>query len=261
MRRRIWFDGICLSVYGLWISGDYTEAMPERAGEYLDMPGRGPLWLDGGYWQPRDIIYPAFVVGNMPEKLQALRRILGSRPGYLRIEDDYHRDEYRLGRYVSGLGEGASFYRDAAQFDLTFHVEAERYLKSDYSPLALVPEEDYGIDGLEVTTNPTELQNPTGMVARPLFRVYYGDKTQSATLTVGGTVYTLSPCGEDSVYIDCRTRSCYGTDGGSLGQYVRVTESGSSTEAADFSSLGDRTTVTRGTNCQAVQVWPRWWRI
>ena len=260
MRRRLWFDNVCLSDFGLWISGDYTEALAEHLGEGVHIPGRsGDYWIDEGAWQNLTLEYPAFLLGATERELQgrlrSLRQVLGGTPGYVRIEDDYHPDEYRMGRYVSGLAEQTSYYSRASEFRLVFDCKPQRYLRST-RPLVLADQETEGAPGDLVTDNPAVLRNPTGREARPMLRLFYDDRTAPMSVTFGDCLIVCQPCGHYCIGIDMEARTCY-YNGENLSRYVSITKGGA--VAMDYPAIGDRVEITRGTNCKAVQVYPRWW--
>ena len=259
MRQRLWFNDTCLTDFGLRISGDYTEKTPERLGEEVQVPGRsGAYWIGEGAWGNLEIEYPAYIFGNVRENLARLRSILGAPDGYAELRDDYHPDEYRMVRYVSGLGEQVSVYADTAKFSLVFACKPQRYLVAGLRSLVMAEEEQSDARGDLITDNPAVIKNPTGMQTRPMLRVFYDDRTQGMTVTVGGTLFTIAPCGHYCIGIDLEARTCY-YNGENLSRYVTVTVDGAT--AMDYPAFGDKTTVTRGTNVRALQIYPRWWRL
>lgn len=165
--RTLTFDGEISTDYGVYISGEGTFNAPLRDVEMITIPGRnGAYALDNGRFENIEVTYPAGLFGvdeaDFAEKISAFRNFLCSRVGYVRLEDDYNPDEYRLAIYKSGLEVDPELLK-AGRFDLVFECKPQRFLKSGESEITLSA-------GSNTVTNPTLFNS------RPLFKAQgYGD--------------------------------------------------------------------------------------
>ena len=97
------FDGENSLDYGIYISGEGVYDAPSRAVEMVTIPGRnGTLAIDQGRVEKIDVKYAAGAFGSTQteyaDKMRAFRNMLASRYNYVRLEDDYHPDEFTPAR-------------------------------------------------------------------------------------------------------------------------------------------------------------------
>ena len=155
------FDGVNSRQYGVYITGAGVFNAPERNVEMLDIAGRnGAFVLDKGSFLNIEVTYPASIAcdneTDFAEAVSDLRNLLCSKVGYVRLEDDYNPNEYRLAIYKSGL-EVSHDFLIAGEFDLVFECKPQRYLKT-------------GETAISVTSGDT-ITNPTRFNAQPLLEV------------------------------------------------------------------------------------------
>lgn len=155
------FDGVNSRQYGVYITGAGVFNAPERNVEMLDIAGRnGAFVLDKGSFLNIEVTYPASIAcdneTDFAEAVSDLRNLLCSKVGYVRLEDDYNPNEYRLAIYKSGL-EVSHDFLIAGEFDLVFECKPQRYLKS-------------GETAISVTSGNT-ITNPTRFEAKPLLEI------------------------------------------------------------------------------------------
>lgn len=155
------FDGENSRSYGVYITGEGVFNAPERNVEMVEIPGRnGAFALDKGNFNNIEVTYPAGIFAeteaDFAQAVSDLRNFLCSRAGYVRLEDDYNPNEYRLAIYKSGLDVDHDFLI-AGEFDLVFECKPQRYLKSGETPIS-------------VTSGDT-VTNPTRFDAQPQFQV------------------------------------------------------------------------------------------
>lgn len=161
------FNGVSSRNYGIYITGAAVYNAPERDVEMVSIPGRnGSFALDNGRFENIEVSYPAGVYAdNETDFAQAIsdfRNFLCSRKGYVRLEDDYNPDEYRLAVYKSGLEVTPAQLR-AGEFEIVFECMPQRWLKSGEELYLLL------VSGYPIT-------NPTRFDSRPLLRISgYGD--------------------------------------------------------------------------------------
>lgn len=162
------FDGENSRNYGVYITGQGVFNAPERNVEMVEIPGRnGAYALDKGTFNNIEVTYPAGIFADtetdFAEAVSDLRNFLCSRVGYVRLEDDYNPNEYRLAIYKSGLDVEHDFLI-AGEFELVFECKPQRFLKS-------------GETAISVTSGDT-ITNPTLFDARPMLDIEgYGNIT------------------------------------------------------------------------------------
>lgn len=160
---KIIFGNVDSSDYGIYISGEGSYNAPERAVEFVDVPGRnGAIALDQGRYENVSITYPAMVLEddqeNFRERLSDFRNAILSQKGYQRLEDTYHPDEYRMGVYAAGLEVKELFqFQMGGEFELVFNCKPQRWLTVGEYPIP--------IDSGDV------LQNPTPFNSGPLLEI------------------------------------------------------------------------------------------
>lgn len=139
--------------FGLIISGAGTMNSPQKRYEEIDIPGRNGKLLRNtdNFFDNVELSYESFVYENgdfiskhmhkdsldtrtLQEKMRALREYLGSRNGYMRIEDTYNPEEYRLGYFAGPLQAEIDQHLKIAQFTLTFMCKPQRFLKDGEIP-------------------------------------------------------------------------------------------------------------------------------
>ena len=155
------FGGESSADYGVYITGEGVFNAPERAVDMVNIPGRnGSYALDQGRFGNIEVTYNGGMVdddvANFADRMSAFRNWLCSKKGYIRLEDEYNPDEYRMAVYKSGLEvdhEGLL----TGEFDITFDCKPQRWLKS-------------GETAVSVTSGDT-ITNPTLFESSPLLAV------------------------------------------------------------------------------------------
>ena len=155
------FDGEDSRNYGVYITGEAVYNAPERDVEMITIPGRnGSFALDNGRFQNIEVSYPAGIFAdteaNFRQAVSDFRNFLCSRKGYVRLQDEYNPDEYRMAVYKSGLEVDPAMLK-AGEFTITFDCKPQRWLTSGESEVAV----DSG----------DTLLNPTLFESKPLLEV------------------------------------------------------------------------------------------
>ena len=165
---KIIYGGVDSSDYGIYISGEGTYNAPERAVEFVKVPGRnGAIAMDQGYYENITVTYPAMYIGHdqadFREQLMKFRDAILSQKGYQRLEDTYHPDEYRMGVYAAGIEVSKVFTKmRGGEFDLEFNCKPQRFLSVGALPIP--------VDSGDI------LENPTPFDSGPLLEITgYGD--------------------------------------------------------------------------------------
>jgi phage-related protein len=233
IRNYMTIGGKSTEDFNIYISGEGTFASPERDYETVSVPGRnGYLTFDNGRFKNRSLTYPAFITRNYKQNLADLEDYLGSLRGYVRLEDTYHPDEFRMGIYKGGINPKNSAANLAGEFDLTFDVKPQRFLKEGERVITFTS------DGI--------IKNPTYQEAKPLIRVY-----GTGTVGVGSTTITIYSANEYTD-IDCETMDAYNGATNCNGN-ISVTN-------YTFPVLKGETGITLGGSVTKVEITPRWWR-
>ena len=156
------YGNVNSSSYGIYISGEGTYDAPERAVEFVNVPGRnGAIALDQGRFDNIKVTYPAMVLEDDQEdfrdRLSAFRNAIISQKGYQRLEDSYHPYEYRMGVYCTGLNvKDLLTYHQGGNFELSFECKPQRWLKSG--------------ETFTTVTSGGSITNPTLFEASPLLK-------------------------------------------------------------------------------------------
>lgn len=159
--KTLTFDGENSKDYGIYITGEAVFNAPEREVEMVTIPGRnGQFALDMGRFENIEVTYPAGLFAStesdFADAISDFRNLLCSKRGYVRLQDDYNPNEYRMAVYKSGL-ELDPLQLKAGEFEITFDCRPQRYLTS-------------GETESTVANNGT-LTNPTLFDAEPLLKV------------------------------------------------------------------------------------------
>ena len=233
-KNTVLFNGVDLSGYGVYVSGNQTFSSAERDYEEVIIPGRsGSLFIDNKTFKNTTHSYDAWIAENLEQNLIALRAFLLSSSGYCRLEDTYHPDEFYKAIFRGPLDVETALL-SFGRFTLTFERTGKRFLKSG----ELVSE----------FTSDSYILNPTSFDSLPLIRVYgVGEFTvNNKTITI--TQHSLPYIDIDSEVVDCY---CYQTN---CNPYVQMN--------GNFPTISPgRNGVLLGTGITKVEITPRWWTV
>lgn len=156
------FDGEVSTDYGVAILGEGVFNAPERDVEMITIPGRsGQFALDNGRFENIEVTYPANLIANsavdFADALSDFRNMLCSKKGYVRLQDDYHPNEYRMAVYKEGLEVNEKVLR-AGEFKITFDCKPQRWLTSGETKQTIANSGD-------------TLTNPTLFESSPLLEI------------------------------------------------------------------------------------------
>lgn len=152
------FDNVSSRTYGVYITGEAVYNAPQRDVEMITIPGRnGTFALDNGRFENIEVSYPAGIFADTEadfrQAISDFRNFLCSRKGYVRLQDEYNPNEYRMAVYKSGLDVDPALLR-AGEFNIVFDCKPQRWLTS-------------GETAVTVTSGDT-LTNPTLFESGPL---------------------------------------------------------------------------------------------
>ena len=169
-------DGVSLKGYKVYINGTGAYNSAERDVEMIEIPGRdGAFSLDHGRFKNITVSYDSGTFADnqtdFAENISDLRNFLASKRGYVRIEDDYNPDEYRMGVFQRGLEFDPVHYNMASEFPIEFNCKPQRFLKSGETPVSVA-------SGGTIT-------NPTLFDAHPLVKF---QASGNGSITIGNKV-------------------------------------------------------------------------
>ena len=172
------FNGIDSSRYGIRLSKPSVFGAPERDQDVIGVPGHnGDVINDNGRWKNRTETYECSIVHNFKDNFTAFREAILAEPGYHRLEDTYHPDEYYIAALSGPIEPNYSPKQDSGSFKLTFTRKPQRWLKSG----------EIEIERINYFPNSTDIYNPTRYESHPLIKVNCGSTNSIVTLYVGGT--------------------------------------------------------------------------
>lgn len=220
--------------YGVFVSDAGIYASPEPDYTSYEIAGRnGDLHINNGRYKNVDITYQAFMPQKFENRFVPFRSAILSQDGYVRIEDDFQQDMYRLGRLKSGIEGKIKLARGIGTFELEFDCKPQWYLKSGEQET--------------VFTENGSILNPTVFPSKPLIRVY-----GKGTVTVGTNVFVINTAGTEFIEIDTDSKQAYeGT--ANRNSNIKINQWGSLTSGNN--------TITLGTGITKVTVKPRWYEL
>lgn len=227
------FNNVNSKTYGVYISGTGVFNAPARDREFVKVPGRnGDIIKDYGRYQNIEITYPAFIVRDFASNIRQWCNKLLEPIDYVRLEDTYHPDEFRLAVFASDMEIDPVAWLAAGSFDLRFNCRPERFLKS-------------GETATTFTTSGT-ISNPTDMPSKPLIRVY-----GAGSVTVNGTAITIASHELSYIDIDCDLQEAY-CGYVNANQYI---------SALNFPKLDSGANSVVLADVTKVEITPRWWQL
>ncbi len=185
------FNGISSNEFHMLVSGYGSYDTPQRDVKTLSVPGRnGDLTLDNGRYENVDVTYKAIIYKGLNENYKAFNSYMSKQHGYQRLEDTFHKDEFRLAVFKGGLKPKLKGY-GAASLELTFNCKPQRFLKSGEEPI-------------DISGSGT-IFNPTSFDAKPLIKAY-----GSGTLSINGRELTITDVdSDDYIIIDSEMMNAY----------------------------------------------------
>ena len=199
----ITYDGVASTDYGIVVSEAPVFERPNRKQTIIQVPGRnGSVIFPEDAWEDVVRSYNVWLSENVTEDsggdksgylveyVDAFEAFLNSKKGYVRLEDSFEPDIYRLA-YYSG---GDAFSNEMTQYGratLRFTCRPERFLKSGETPVSV--------------TNGATLTNPTRFASKPLIHIEASNETIS--VSIGGKTITAEVT--DYINIDCERMNAY----------------------------------------------------
>lgn len=250
MRNYFILDGVDSREFGVYLSGQGTFGAPSKAYTYHDVPGRnGALIGSEKRFNNIEVTYPAFIYANFKQNISDFRNFLLSRDGYVRLEDTYNRDEFRLVSYAGAFEPEVTKKNDAGSFNIVFNCMPQRFLLSGEIPIT-------GTAVIQQT-----IVNPTQFPSKPL--IQFSGVGITGSFNVGDyriDVQIPSSLGVSSFTMDCEKMESY-SGATNMNQYISVYKDGS--YANDYPVLVPGNTLMQrvGNITWSWEVVPRWWKL
>lgn len=180
--------------YGIVVEIEPNYEIAERAYDVTTVPGRGDVLIDLKYYRnvPRQYqIAVAEEGGSFSSLAPKIAEWLSVKPGYVRLEDSYNKNQYVLAR-IEGTVDVLNVLKQAGRATLTFNRCPKRYLYS-------------GEERNVFTSANSGLFNPTQNESHPLITIYTSGNSSfsinGSTVSITGVVGTIT--------FDCETKDAF----------------------------------------------------
>ena len=230
----VFVNGKALSDFGCLPTDAAVYTAPNPLFDKVEIDGRnGDLIIERDKYSNIQIEYPCVILDNFAGNYTTLRSWLLSLKGYVRIEDTFFPDRFRLGRFTGEITPDIFNGHQSKIFTVKFWCKPQWFLKDGEHPIE--------------TTNTVDVYNPTYQNALPLIRVY-----GSGTLTVGAQTITVASGATAYIDIDSEIRDCYEGD---------TNRNSLVTMPQGFPELEPGATTISITGLTRAVIWPRWWAL
>ena len=196
------YGGESSSDYGMVVAEAPAYERPKRKQTIYNVPGRnGSIIFQQDAWEDVNRSYKVWLAEDandtLVEKVDAFEAWLNSQKGYVRLEDNFEPDIFRLAYYSGGDGFSNSLTQ-YGEANINFTCRPERFLKSGDTPIV--------VDAGDIITNPTKF------VSKPLIYIEAdpasGAITADIWVSINGTTIKANVQG-GYIYIDCGNLNAY----------------------------------------------------
>lgn len=266
-RHTLSYNGIDLSTFGVYVSGENAWAKPAPEYEHVSVPGRsGDVLLYNGRYSNIDITYRMGIVSDFNTNYNALISHLLSSPGYHKLIDSAHPDGYRMAVITAKVLPDMTRMNRKGQFDVTFHCKPQFYLDEGEEDIYMIKAGSAYGDDVENT-----IVNPTAFPVWPLIKISIPSSSGTVYLNVqkksganswsavGQAKFVVDGTNME-LYIDTETGNVTDASGSNMNTMLKISES----QFVQIPGGGRITSVvpnkTIPTNAN-VKIVPRWWRL
>ena len=245
MRNYFIFNGVDSRDFGVYISGSGRVTIPEKAFEFIEIPGQhGDTLLNGAARVRNEVItYPAFISPyndngipvDFSEMAGRLRAWLMSVKGYAELTDSYDPAHYRRACFTGPTDFEITRKLDAGSFEIAFNCRPQRYTNDD---------ETYTLGvGDSMTFDKCGFFYSAPLIsAEGAGSFSVGDQT----VTIAQSALTYP------IYIDSLLMDCYDSLGVNANLYVSFSD-------YEYPRIADGTTITA--TDMMIHVEPRWYEL
>lgn len=232
------FNGISSDDIGIHVEVPPDYEIPQRNYEIISVPGRnGDVVIDLGSYNNVDREYQISIgeeCGDFTVLASSIASWLYSGGGYLRLEDSYEPEYYKMATVVDP-NTVINILGQAGRATIKFNRKPQRFLKT-------------GDDPVYINKN-TKIFNPTHFKSNPLIKVR---GSEPGIITIGNYTIELNSI-ESEITIDCELEEAYNGDA-NLNNTITLSNGYPKLNPGynDISFSGGIT---------GVVVIPRWWTI
>lgn len=188
------YGGEASTDYGIVVSEAPTFEKPKKRVNVFNVQGRnGSVIIEDGSFDDVTRNYKVWVAKDrfeeLPEIVDAVSSWLYSKSGYVRLEDSFEPDVYRLAYYVGGQ-EVTNKLLQYGTTTLTFTCRPERFLKD--------------AEREQTFSNGSKINNPTRYASKPLIHI---EGSGSVSVSINGVTMTATIT--DYINIDCERMNAY----------------------------------------------------
>lgn len=131
--------GIDSRDYDMVVSCKDAFAMPERDIDTFEVPGKnGELIVDNGRFKNVDITYQVVIESGFAEKINTFKRALGQLRGYVRLEDTFDFDVYRMANVREIKIDELGTRYNGGTFEFKINCKPQKFLKSGEEPICVL---------------------------------------------------------------------------------------------------------------------------
>lgn len=269
----ITFNNITSSSIGIYVERFPDHAFPERNYTIASIPGRnGDVVIDTGSYKNVDRVYDLVIASDVTDGTgfqgvaSALNGWLHQGSGYLRLEDSYEPDVYRMAMYRES-NTIRNILLQGGRASVAFNCKPQCFLKSGEVSTRLTKSGT----GTSATYTGTFV-NPTMYPAYPVIFIKWSESaSETVSIAVGARTWQLvGSHGAGTSFVDSQLRDCYTKNGANVNSHLRFPENyyefpilqpmSSTTIQITGSEYIDDSADT-GTTKRGVQVIPNWWRL
>ena len=247
------FNGVNSRDHGIYIESYPQSCHAPRRGTLYEIAGRNGSGVDedgtySTYTQPYNINVREGAARRADLRSSDLAQWLTGEPGFLRLEDSFEPEYFRMARFAGPINIDQIMGR-WGRAQIEFECQPERYLVSGEKPYNL-------------RINDT-ITNPTGMTAFPILRI-----TGSGTTTVTVTNGEETLCGISAILgtghtitLDSEKYTAYFEDGANASESIGWTAGPSDYHLFPELRKGATTITTSGGTVTGLEIIPRWWTL
>lgn len=238
-KGKIYYNGKCSLDLGVIVEEVPALNRPQRKFDEYVVPGRnGTIVEQYDAYENIDksynIWFTDYFYKNLysPVKAREIADWLYTSKGYMKLEDDFEPEYFRLA-YFNGPLDIENLMQKYGKATINFNCRPERYAKNG--------EIEY--------SNPTKLINPYSFDAKPLIKI---EGSGNCTLTIQGQTITLTDI-DSYIYIDCDSMDCYKT----------LAENENSKMTGDYPVLkpGKNNISLQSLSAMTYKIIPRFWTL
>ena len=230
----IWFDKQSSEDLGVYVESYPKRSIPKRKYETVSVPGRnGDILFTQDAFENETREYEIYISAKDVKLHNIAHRVVQwiNRPGYLRLEDSYEPDYYRMAYYTGGA-DIENYLDEFGRATISFSCLPQRFLKS-------------GEYAMKITKN-QYLINPSPYPSKPLIKI---TGSGNGTLTIGGKTVNFASI-DSFLFVDCELQDVYKNAINCNGKMT-----------GDFPVLEGKSQITWTGGITAVQITPRWYEI